>query len=235
MCRPALLVPSVQLCSIIVYRLSKCFDLQDCHLPIDHQYSADFSPCTARLLQPRGVSILVSNRYLAARAYCVIPRNCVAGTLEGRTLYTPAFIESTSAFLRGYLRGSTLPLSVSSLLKKQSFPNASAVSNRLLLSLLEDLLKDGSVKGMLTSSGLVYIPTVYLNARDAAVKAFYRQNGYIEFAMLKKWGISQPTEYMEGAFPGAIELQTMYASPDIFSEVSTASYLFSTLLTIGLT
>lgn len=67
-----------------------------------------------------------------------------AGSLEGHTLYMPSFLLIAKAFLRGTLRAATTPVSISGVLKSQPFPHSSAVTNKLAVTLVQELVSEGT-------------------------------------------------------------------------------------------
>ena len=56
----------------------------------------------------------------------------------------PSFLLIAKAVLRGTLRAATTPVSISNVLKAQPFPNSSAVTNKLAVTLIQELVSEGA-------------------------------------------------------------------------------------------
>lgn len=93
------------------------------------------------------------------------------------------------------------------------------MSNKLAATLVEELISEGAVKGTFRMAGLVFTPDVFREAQVNASQSFYHQNGYIEYAMLRNWGITQPKAFLQEHCSVGVELESVYAGQGILAEV----------------
>lgn len=56
----------------------------------------------------------------------------------------PSFLSIAKALLRGTLRAASIPVSISQVLKSQPFPHSSAVTNKLAVTLVQELISEGA-------------------------------------------------------------------------------------------
>ena len=78
----------------------------------------------------------------------------------------------------------------------------------------------GSIKGAFRPSGLVFTPESFTRARIQAVQSFYHQNKYVEYSMVKNWGVAEPLTFLTEHCPDGLQLDSIYASLGITSEVT---------------
>ena len=78
----------------------------------------------------------------------------------------------------------------------------------------------GSIKGALRASGLVFTPASFTRAQIEAVQSFYHRNKYVEYSMVKNWGVRQPLAFLSEHCPGGNQLESVYASHSITEEVT---------------
>lgn len=80
--------------------------------------------------------------------------------------------------MRGALRGASSPVNIPHLLKRiqlEGLPNGS----NIVSNVIEELIKEGSIKGVLRGGGCSFTPAIYAKSQQEAVKRFYEQNNYI--------------------------------------------------------
>jgi hypothetical protein len=82
------------------------------------------------------------------------------------------------------------------------------------------------VKGTFRPNGLMFTPEAFQRARIEAAQSFYHRNGYVEYSMVKSWGILQPYAFLQEHCPDGMQLHSVHASQTITGEVP-----WSTLLT----
>jgi len=136
----------------------------------------------------------------------------VQGHLEGGLLYTPAFLRSVKAQLRGGLRGATTPLALGTLVKtlglSEGIGGAGGGGGGMLASLAEGLVGDGDVRGVLRPGGSAWVPAVFTAAQTGAVRGFYEANGWVGYDVVRRAGITNDRVYLKGAFPGGMDLDS---------------------------
>lgn len=150
---------------------------------------------------------------------CFLPLDSV-GTLEGSTLYTPAFLRLAKGFLRGTLRAALSPVHVATVLAANPFPHSAAVSSKLAAGIVQELLADHAIAGTFKAAGLVFYPRAYEIAQVRAAQAFFEQSRVIEYDMLTAWGIADGKEFLQEHCPGGITLEAAYVSRLLVDEVS---------------
>eukprot|EP00892_Ulva_mutabilis_P004785 jgi/Ulvmu1/2679/UM014_0135.1 len=146
----------------------------------------------------------------------------IDGTLDGSTLYTPAFLGLAKAFLRGTLRAARSPVHVGTILASKPFPHADAVSSQLAASLVQDLRADGAISGSFKAAGLVFCPDAYVNAQVSAATTFFEQTRRIEYTVLSAWGIANAKAFLQEHCPDGIALERAYVSRQLVDEINAA-------------
>eukprot|EP01094_Clydonella_sp_ATCC50884_P021493 TRINITY_DN4755_c0_g1_i1.p1 TRINITY_DN4755_c0_g1~~TRINITY_DN4755_c0_g1_i1.p1 ORF type:complete len:458 (+),score=154.00 TRINITY_DN4755_c0_g1_i1:142-1515(+) len=135
---------------------------------------------------------------------------CATGTLAATyhnpILYTKEHLNSYSAMLRGRLRGATKPLSLAPMLAEFPF------SRSLFFRLISGLIKSGDVGGKCQQNDLLFIPNVFAENRDATIKNFFEQNGYIEYVTLARMDIPNPSASISKWFPEGVGLQRCFVA-----------------------
>ncbi|KAG6541195.1 hypothetical protein Mapa_017429 [Marchantia paleacea] len=156
----------------------------------------------------------------------------IQGKLEAGQLYTPAHVSRVRAIVRGAVSALTVPTPLSevwSCLQKQlregEDGSAGGVPGEGLLfqSELSGLNADGDVKGFLRGGGAIWTPAVFAQSQRESVEAFFSQNGYISYDVLRKLVISQPKTYLQDKYPEGIALETVFIHPSITSVLDAAS------------
>lgn len=60
-------------------------------------------------------------------------------------------------------------------------------AGNVLTQLVEELVSEGAVKGNLKGGGVHWVPAAYASAQQGAVSAFYSQNGWVGYDLVKRW------------------------------------------------
>ncbi|KRZ37110.1 E3 UFM1-protein ligase 1 [Trichinella pseudospiralis] len=113
---------------------------------------------------------------------------------DSNIILTKTFVERQTAILRGVLSGCTRVISVKKLVTEFS------VEPSLFFSNIYELLSRGYVRGVLYGGNqverAVYMPEICAEKLKSHVLDFYRQNGYIELSYVKKFGVSDVSQFL---------------------------------------
>ena len=95
--------------------------------------------------------------------------------------------------LRGLLRATIRPLSLSTVSKDYEIPE------NLIMSLVDELIKKEEIDGKV--QGGMFVPTRFLKNQELIVKNFFNQNDYIEYDLMsKQLMITKPKDYLKNLF-----------------------------------
>ena len=83
--------------------------------------------------------------------------------------------------IRGALRGASTVVNVPSLLKRIQLEGLASGSN-IASSIIEELVSEGAIKGVLRGGGSSWTPAIYAKSQQDSVRRFYEQNTYIGYA-----------------------------------------------------
>jgi len=117
--------------------------------------------------------------------------------VDKNVIYTAAYLARHHSRVQGALRGLTRPTSVSSLLQ------VIGCDARIFFSVLDKLLAEKKVHGTLVGGHQEtanFVPDVYSKTQDEWVSAFFKQNGYFDYATMSRLGISDPKSYIQRNF-----------------------------------
>ncbi|CAG0897590.1 unnamed protein product [Cyprideis torosa] len=118
---------------------------------------------------------------------------------DPRLLFTEAFVSRVRARVRGVLSAVTQPVSCSTIIQNHGIPE------RLFYSIADQLIRvkrvSGIIQGGRQGGKAMFIPSIYTKAQATRVKEFYQQNGFIEYDMLNRLGISEAESYIRKMFP----------------------------------
>ncbi|VDK23731.1 unnamed protein product [Taenia asiatica] len=117
---------------------------------------------------------------------------------DGDRLYTHLFMAKQTSKVLGYLSAVITPISLA------DCGGTLDVPLKILSKLINTLISSGKLKGTLTAGKSVYTPLCYLKAQDAFISNFVKQNGYVEWSIVQRIGISDPSSYLRSHFPSAI-------------------------------
>ena len=121
----------------------------------------------------------------------------ITGQLASGQLYTDAFVSRHHARVRAAFNAVTQPTLVRSIVA------ALKLQEDLTLAEVRRLITAKILIGSLTGieARALYTPEVFLLSQQNAVDQFVSSNQYIEFDMLKRWHITQPTAYLQARYP----------------------------------
>ncbi|OUC43088.1 core histone H2A/H2B/H3/H4, partial [Trichinella nativa] len=113
---------------------------------------------------------------------------------DSNIILTKAFVERQTAILRGVLSGCTRVISVKKLVTEFS------VESSLFFSCFDELRSRGYIRGVLYGGNqverAVYMPEICVEKLKSHVLDFYRKNGYIELSYVKKFGVSDVSQFL---------------------------------------
>ena len=85
--------------------------------------------------------------------------------------------------MRGTLRGTTTPIALPAVVKGLGLEAGSPAAH-MVPGLVEELLGEHALHGTLRSgAGGTWLPAIHAQRQQAAIAAFYAQNGYLECAV----------------------------------------------------
>ncbi|VDM18276.1 unnamed protein product, partial [Hydatigera taeniaeformis] len=117
---------------------------------------------------------------------------------DGDKLYTNLYLDKQESKILGYLSAVITPTSLIDCGSKLDIPP------KVLSRLTGTLISVGKLKGALTAGKSIYTPLCYRKAQDAFVSDFVKQNGYVDWAIVQRVGIPDPSSYLRSRFPSAI-------------------------------
>lgn len=159
-----------------------------------------------------------------ARSYNLTPQflltiiNDYNGTLfqiqqDGDRLCTQVFISNQKAKVYGYLSAVVTPISVADCAAKLDVPQ------KVLTGIIESFISGGKIKGFLIAGKSVFIPTCYQRSQDKYIDDFLKQNGYIEWTIVQRIGIPDPSSYLRQRFPSAIHTKEFTINESVVSQI----------------
>ena len=127
----------------------------------------------------------------------------IQAKLAAGVLYTTAYVARHSARVRGVLTAVLRPTSLAALIREHGF------NESLFHDCVDSLRSQGMLPGTVQGKSS-YTPAVHAHAQVSGVKAFFEQNGVIEYAALSKMQVREPKAYLQSTFPGGIALESVY-------------------------
>ncbi|KAF9426657.1 E3 UFM1-protein ligase 1 [Podila epigama] len=130
-------------------------------------------------------------------------------------VYTPWFIEKQVATLLQVLVDLKEPIYLHSLRSQH------IVQDQLFHDVCDTLSKDPKLPGVfkgLNDQG-IFVPRPYEQQQTDAIETFFKNNGFIEYRMLKKHGVADPKSYLVANHPSALLLETHAVKESIWSIV----------------
>lgn len=146
----------------------------------------------------------------------------IHGRLEGGLLYTSAYIARIKAQMRGALRGAASPVNIPHLLKRIQLDDLPTGSN-IVSNVIDELIKEGSIRGVLRGGGSSFTPAIYARSQQEAVKRFYEQNNYIGYETVAKLGIAASKQHLQTTFPDGIALESAFVSPSVIHQLDASA------------
>lgn len=175
---------------------------------ISKDYMNKISEDINELLQERGsVSITeLTNIYELPADFLnqiVAPRvgSIIKGNFDGKIIYTFEYVNRQKAILVGALEACIKPVRFSQIIKEHNLDAGMIFEN------FDELLASGHLNGALFGGrqemSAVFVPAFYSKAQQQYVESFFKQNGFVDFSLLKKIGITENAEsYMKALCPG---------------------------------
>ncbi|KAL3152351.1 hypothetical protein ABBQ32_001414 [Trebouxia sp. C0010 RCD-2024] len=146
----------------------------------------------------------------------------IHGRLEGGLLYTSAYIARIKSQMRGGLRGAASPVNIPHLLKRIQLDDLPTGSN-IVSNVIDELIKEGSIRGVLRGGGSSFTPAIYAKSQQEAVKRFYEQNNYIGYDTVAKLGIAASKQHLQTTFPDGIALESAFVSPSVIHQLDASA------------
>lgn len=122
--------------------------------------------------------------------------------IQGNKLYTSSYFDREKCKIRGIFTAVTRPIATSQII------STFKLDENTFYIVLDELTKSGEIKGKVQSG--VYTPECFLKTKERWVVSFYKQNNYVEYDKLTKFGIQNPKKYISDTIPGGIHLQNFY-------------------------
>nr|CDS31905.1 E3 UFM1 protein ligase 1 [Hymenolepis microstoma] len=171
-------------------------------------------------LEFRGVMTVTdfARSYNLSSQFLVSIINNYNGTLfqiqrDGDRLCTQVFISKQKAKVCGYLSAVVTPVSVADCAAKLD------MAQKVLTSIIESLISGGNIKGFLTAERSIFTPTCYQQSQDKYITDFLKQNGYIDWNIVQRIGISDPSSYLRQRFPSAIHTKEFTINESVVSQI----------------
>ena len=139
----------------------------------------------------------------------------IDATLSGGALFTASYVTRHNARVRGVMNAATSPLSIPAIIRAHGFNEA------LFHEALRELNESGRLPGTLQPK-VSFTPAAHVATQAAAVGAFLKQNGLVEFASLTRMAIRNPIAYLQSEYPGGTALATCYITSHMLSNVDVA-------------
>ena len=136
---------------------------------------------------------------------------------DPKVIITPTYLSRNRAKIRGALKAITIPTAVSAIVSRFNF------DGRMFLNLADQLIRDGTVEGIISGGKQVtkatYIPSIYAKAQSDWVDNFFHQNGYLEYDGLVRVGITDPQSYIKRKFENLTFLSTSCVGQQILDQI----------------
>ena len=117
---------------------------------------------------------------------------------EGDKIYTQMFLPKQKSKVFGYLCAVVTPISIADCANKLDLPP------KFLTGVIDSLVSTGKLRGALAAGRSIYTPSCYRRAQDAYIEDFLKQNGYVDWNLVQRLGIPDPSSYLRSRFPNAI-------------------------------
>ncbi|XP_017466848.1 PREDICTED: E3 UFM1-protein ligase 1 homolog isoform X1 [Rhagoletis zephyria] len=110
-----------------------------------------------------------------------------------RVFFTQAYIQRCKAKIRGALKAITRPTNVATILQQIN------VQEKIFHSLFDEIAPAGNVTSKQPNAQ--YIPHIYTKMQADWVNSFYKQNGFLEYEVISKLGVSEVKQFIRKQFP----------------------------------
>ncbi|GIY70239.1 e3 UFM1-protein ligase 1 [Caerostris extrusa] len=137
---------------------------------------------------------------------------------DSRTFFTDSYVAQHTAKIRGALSALTRPIPLSSIINHFKFPE------KLFYRVAEDLVKEGRLAGSISggrSERAIFIPDIYAASQSEWIRAFYKQNNYLEYDAVGRLGILDPKTYLKKMFKdeGLVFLSSCCVGKSIINQI----------------
>ncbi|GIY39049.1 e3 UFM1-protein ligase 1 [Caerostris darwini] len=137
---------------------------------------------------------------------------------DSRTFFTDSYVAQHTAKIRGALSALTRPIPLSSIINHFKFPE------KLFYRVAEDLIKEGRLAGSISggrSERAIFIPDIYAASQSEWIRAFYKQNNYLEYDAVGRLGILDPKAYLKKMFKdeGLVFLSSCCVGKSIINQI----------------
>eukprot|EP00397_Hematodinium_sp_SG-2012_P025983 GEMP01027185.1.p1 GENE.GEMP01027185.1~~GEMP01027185.1.p1 ORF type:complete len:645 (+),score=146.71 GEMP01027185.1:69-2003(+) len=127
------------------------------------------------------------------------------------TLYTKVYTARIRAKLRGTLRGAISPVSL------LEIGSAYKISSDMITSAVQSLIKSGEVHGKMQAGS--FSPKVFDDAQTAEAESFVRDNGYLPHAIMRSFGIKNPSDWFAQLDIKVVKLHSAYIQESLLDPV----------------
>jgi hypothetical protein len=139
---------------------------------------------------------------------------------DPKVILTPSYVQRNKAKIRGALSAVTVPTAVSNIVSKFGIPE------QIFFGLADDLIKSNRLSGQITggkkAAKATYVPSSYARAQARWVDDFLRQNGYLEYDALTRFGVSDPKQFIRKRFDGLTFLSSCAVGQQICDQIETS-------------
>ncbi|XP_055902265.1 E3 UFM1-protein ligase 1 homolog isoform X2 [Eupeodes corollae] len=118
---------------------------------------------------------------------------CRQDTSNPRIFFTQAYIKQCKSIIRGLLAAVTKPTTFVSIRQQAKVPE------NIILSLIDEISPAGSLTSKLSNAD--YVPHIYNKMQSDWITSFYKQNGFLEYDIVSKLGISDCKNFIKKSFP----------------------------------
>jgi hypothetical protein len=95
----------------------------------------------------------------------------------------------------------------------------SDVDPKLIASIVEELLRDGEVAGVIKGGGTSWVPDIYAAAQAQAARSFYEQNAYLDYEHAGKMGLTGGRAELERLLSDGIALDGAIVAPQLLLQL----------------
>lgn len=110
-----------------------------------------------------------------------------------KIFFTQAYLQRCKAKIRGALAALTRPTNVSVILQQTN------IQQKMFHTLVDEINPAGHVTSK--QANAQYVPNIYAKMQSDWVNNFYRQNGFLEYDVINKLGITNAKQFITKQFP----------------------------------
>ncbi|KAL3316919.1 E3 UFM1-protein ligase 1 [Cichlidogyrus casuarinus] len=108
---------------------------------------------------------------------------------DNEIYYTDEYISMHKARVRGHLSACLSPVQINKLSIKLN------ISERLMVTMIDNLISSGDLNGSFGPGKTSYVPQCFSSSQSSYIQNFYRDNRFVEFALLRKFGVNDPPSF----------------------------------------